>query len=373
MEKIGVYIHVPFCKKKCYYCDFDSNPQDSELEKAYIEALTEELRQKSHLLKEYKVHTIYIGGGTPSVIDLEPILKMLYPYSDDVKEWTVEVNPESLSQSQLGLYKKWGVNRLSMGLQSPNDDELQAMGRLHSFDGFLKAYEMAKGEGFDNINIDLMFGLPKQSLEQWQRHISKVIQLKPTHLSVYSLKIEENTVFDQWLKEKKISLLDEELERTMYHVLIEKLLEAGYHQYEISNFSLEGKASQHNLMYWENHSYLGLGPSAHSKYKKQRLANVSGVKNYIKKIKSNESPTIEVQNIDHNEDLFETLMLGLRLNQGVNIRHLEKKYGIDFLERYGEIVENLVKRGLLEHRGSQITLTLKGMDFSNQVFLDLMI
>lgn len=376
MNPISIYIHIPYCASKCVYCDFNSSSiASSKLEvSAYIKTLMEEMNLYKGELKNSLLQSIYIGGGTPSLVDslyMEQILDGLRKnsrFSESI-EITIEGNPESLTYEKLCHYKKMGVNRMSIGLQSTEDAMLKTLGRVHTYEVFLKAYENARKAGFDNINVDLMFGLPNQTKAGFEASIDKVLALNPEHISSYSLKVEEGTPLYVLEGQGLFKVMEEELERDLYHTLIQRLEKAGLHQYELSNFSRKGCESKHNLTYWKNRPYIGFGAAAHSKFNDFRFANFSDLDIYKEYIDNQEKPICENQLIDGEEDLFETIMLGLRLNEGISIIEIEKSYGIDFRVKYRDAINEGINKGLLEFQGDKLKLTLLGMDLSNQVFV----
>ncbi|GAB6109562.1 radical SAM family heme chaperone HemW [Fusibacter bizertensis] len=381
LEPISIYIHIPFCVSKCAYCDFISHRVgDFEINggvQTYFNALEMEIALYKELLHNRVVRSIYIGGGTPSSVDGKYIhnlinqLKAYASFSNDI-EITLEVNPGTLTEDKLNHYVSAGVNRISMGLQTTNDQLLHKIGRIHSTNDFITSYEAVKRAGIGNISLDLMFGLPGQTLLDIENAISLVARLAPSHVSAYSLKIEEGTPLNESYINGQVQLPDEELERDMYHKLISGLKEIDIHQYELSNFSKYGYESKHNLVYWENKPYLGLGVSSHSKINNERFANTNLIYEYSDMLKAGKYPIIQKESIDKSEDLFESIILGLRLNKGIALHELNAKYEIDFHQKYKNAIEVLIQQGLIEYDDHTIRLTIKGMDLSNQVFLRFM-
>ena len=382
MNPLSIYIHIPFCVSKCAYCDFISY-RIGELEvkegiHAYIEALKSEINSYKSILSQHEVKTIYFGGGTPSAIDgryiheIVDLIKMNATISNDV-EITVEINPGTLNQDKMNHYLASGVNRISMGLQTTNDRLLTSIGRIHSTNDFITTYHAIREAGFKNISLDVMFGLPGQTIDDIDHAIRLISKLKPEHVSAYGLKIEEGTPLFYSYESGKVELPDEATERKMYHKIIRDLDEIGLKQYELSNFALPGYASKHNLTYWKNMPYLGLGVSSHSKVNQTRFANVSDINVYVENLKQKKSVLIESDYIDHFEDLFETIILRLRLNEGINIHEINDKYNIDFLVRYHPALIKLQEERLIDVSLSTIKLTEMGKDLANQVFLQFMI
>ncbi|MBF4694906.1 radical SAM family heme chaperone HemW [Fusibacter ferrireducens] len=382
-DEISLYIHIPFCVEKCLYCDFISYKiSDAEKHNSveiYVQALKKEIDLYETLLRDSKVSTIFIGGGTPSSIEGRYILEIInqikqYNALLELKEFTIEINPGTLNDEKINAYLAAGVNRVSMGVQSAEDTLLKSIGRIHTFNEFLTTYRGIREKGFDNVNLDLMFGLPNQSIADVEHTLKIITELNPEHISAYALKLEEGTPLYRAHKRGEIVLPDEETERAMYHLIENILEEKGYVQYEISNFAKPNKASNHNLVYWENKSYLGLGIASHSKVGSLRFSNFSNFPEYINALNQNTKPVNEETPIEKDEDLFETIMLGLRLNKGIAIEAINKKYEIDFLEKYQHAIEKLKSQKLILHdiEAKQICLTPLGRDLSNQVFLEFM-
>ena len=382
MESISLYVHIPFCVSKCSYCDFISH-RVSDFEKTggvlrYMNALKEELNLYKDKLNQYQIQTIYVGGGTPSSIDGTYIhdlinhIKTVANVAKDV-EMTIEINPGTLTEDKLNHYKSAGFNRVSMGLQTTNDSLLTSIGRIHSTNDFLTTYEAVKNSGIDNISLDLMFGLPAQTLDDIKSAIALIRTLKPKHVSAYSLKLEEGTPLFNAYVQGKVELPDEAVEREMYHLIETGLSALEINQYELSNFALTGYESKHNLVYWKNKPYLGIGVSAHSKLENTRFSNTNAIHAYIESLEKNALPVIDTDEIDEKEDLFETIILGLRLNQGIRIEEINKQYQIDFNTRYKEVLETLLKSELIKIVEDHVILTKLGRDLANQVFVEFMI
>lgn len=381
-NELGIYIHIPFCKQKCYYCDFISFVDKQEYIDKYIESLKREL--DSYELNKYNITTIYVGGGTPSVIPSKNIKDLLYNIKEKIKEnktnWedieiTLEVNPGTVDRKKLEEYKKAGVNRLSIGLQSANNKLLKEIGRIHTFEEFLKTYNIAKQVGFRNINVDLMIGLPNQTIEDVKQSLTQIIKLNPTHVSVYSLIVEENTKMEKMINSNKLKLPNEELERQMYWYVKNTLELNKYNHYEISNFSKKGKESKHNLNCWEQKEYIGLGVAAYSYLNNIRYGNTSSLEKYIeikkfidkKELEEEEIRIIdEIQNLDDRKK--EYMLLGLRKIEGVSIQKFKEKYIDNPIFLFRKELEKLVNEKLLVIDGDNIKLTNKGLDFANIVW-----
>ena len=365
-KEIGVYVHIPFCKRKCYYCDFISFCEKDELQENYINTVIQEIEDFFNLNKNVKIKTIYIGGGTPSFIDGKYIEKIMNTFNKEgVVEATIEVNPGSASLEKLKKYKECGINRLSIGLQSTEDRLLKKIGRIHNYNDFLATYNLAREVGFDNINVDLMIGLPGQTIEDVKSSLNKVINLNPSHISVYSLIVEENTIIYNLIEQNKIVLPDEELERNMYWYVKNYLELGGYEHYEISNFAKNGKMSLHNWDCWNQKEYVGFGASAHSYLNRKRFCNIGVLEEYIKDFKN----TKEVQEV---QSFYETkqeyMLLGLRKIKGVCISDFKNKFGENPIFLFKNELNKLIEEDLLEITTNNIKLTNKGLNFANLVW-----
>lgn len=372
MEKseLGIYIHIPFCVKKCYYCDFISFTNQNENIETYIKSVLKELDEYD--LNKYNVTTIYIGGGTPSAISSAYIVDILEKIKEKLEnnntEWkdieiTIEVNPGTVTKEKLQDYKSVGVNRLSIGLQTTNDNLLKIIGRIHTYKEFLETYKQAEEVGFKNINVDLMIGLPSQTIQDLKDSLNKVIKLEPKHISTYSLILEEDTVLEKLVESGKLILPDEDMERQMYWYVKNTLELNGYNHYEISNFAKEGFESKHNLNCWEQKQYIGLGLAASSYINNERYSNVGDMKKYL-----NGSGKIieERQSIEDTEK--EYMLLGLRKTSGVNISKFKEKFACNPLFLFREELNKLVMDKLITVDTNNIKLTNKGLDFANLVW-----
>ena len=377
INELGIYIHIPFCKSKCYYCDFNSYATKNEIIPAYYDALIREIEYYNSIVNKnkYRVKSIFIGGGTPSFISPEYIEKILKKCRNvfDVKEnaeITIEANPGTLSREKLDVYKDAGINRLSIGLQAWQDRLLKGIGRVHTCKEFIENLCAAKEAGFNNISVDLIFGLPGQSLKDWLDTLDNVTKLDVTHLSCYSLKVEEDTVLDRKIKNGEIDYPDEELDREMYHNTIAILSGKGYIHYEISNFSKPGFESRHNLIYWNVEPYIGIGAGAHSYFEGTRYNNEEFPESYISQISKGRIPKKNIEVLTLQDNISEYLILGLRLIKGIKIEEFNQKFGKDLLELYGEKIENLIKRELISIENVYLKLTAMGLDLANQVFVE---
>lgn len=379
MRKIGIYIHIPFCKQKCSYCDFVSFPKDKSIQEQYIQALIKEIKERKielqNLQEECQASTVYVGGGTPSYIEANAIkqileeIKQVYRIENDA-EFTIETNPGTISEEKLIIYKESGINRISIGLQTTQDNLLKQIGRIHTYEQFLENYKLARKLGFSNINVDLMIGLPNQNMKNVEESIERVIKLNPEHISVYSLILEEGTkLYEQYLK-NELELPTEEMERDMYWKVKEKLEKAGYRQYEISNFAKQGKESKHNLACWNQKEYLGFGLAAHSYLENTRYSNTEDIEEYMK--------NIELGKLTKNRILHETqteedkrkeyMLLGLRKIEGVSISKFKEKFVQNPLFLFRKELNRLVEEKLITVELDQIKLTPKGLDLANIVW-----
>lgn len=371
MKEVSLYIHIPFCKKKCWYCDFPSFCGKEHLMEDYIHALGKEI--KNNLL-DYSIKTIFIGGGTPTYLSLKE-LKTLGQYisllniKEDV-EFTVECNPGTLDVEKLKVLKAIGVNRLSIGLQAFQNKHLKSIGRIHNIDEFLTNFHNARSEGFNNINIDIMFGLPNQSLEEWEETLREVAKLNPEHISSYSLIIEEGTPFYQLYKDEKLNTPKEDLERNMYKSTLDILKSYGYHQYEISNFSKAHKECRHNLVYWNLEEYIGVGSGAHSYVENERYRNEVNIEKYIMSMKEKGNAVIENHSNSLKEDMEEFIFMGLRKIEGIREEDFKSRFQLSMEEVYKNPLEKHIKEGLLIRNNGFIYLSPRGIELSNYVMSD---
>lgn len=372
LKELGIYIHIPFCKQKCYYCDFTSYANQCEEIPQYINALIKEIDSLD--FAGYQVTSIYIGGGTPSYIDSQYIKQILETLQKKIEfkeiEITIEVNPGTVTEEKLRDYKEAGVNRLSIGLQSTENRLLKGIGRIHTYEEFLEAYHLAEKFGFQNINVDLMLGLPNQTIEDLKKSLIEITKLNPNHISVYSLIIEEGTPIAKQLEEGKIDLPEEEKERRMYWYVKNFLELHDYYHYEISNFAKKGKESKHNMNCWNQEEYIGLGVAAHSYRNKIRFSNLSNLKEYIQNIETNQAKKNvkieEKQTIEDQKNEF--MMLGFRKIEGVDIAKFKEKFVDNPIFLYRDKLNQLVEEGLIEIDLNHIKLTNKGLDLANLVF-----
>ena len=376
MKKIGLYVHIPFCAKKCDYCDFVSHCDKSNLIEEYIEKLKKEIESNLNN-KEYEITTIYIGGGTTSFIDSKYIVDILEVIKSkiDLKdvEITIEVNPGTVTKEKLLDYQNAGINRLSIGLQETNNELLKQIGRIHTYEELLETYNLARNIGFKNINIDLMIGLPNQSIQNIKESLNKVISLNPEHISVYSLILEEGTKLYQKYENNEIELPDEELERNMYWYVKNTLENNGYNHYEISNFSKKGYESKHNLNCWEQKEYIGFGLNAHSYIDGVRYSNTESLEEYIRGNQKGSDHFWSPRQVIHEKQTLEDMkkeymLLGLRKIEGISIQKFEEKFVENPIFLFRNELNKLVEQDLLEVDGDIIKLTNKGLDLANLVW-----
>lgn len=374
-KDLGIYIHIPFCKAKCLYCDFNSFACRDDFVPAYFNALKKEICLYSNIIKEYEIKTVFIGGGTPSYVEpyniyeVVSLLKEMFNM-DNCFEITIETNPGTLDLEKLLMYRKAGINRLSIGLQAWQNHLLKSLGRIHTIREFVENYHLAKKAGFDNINVDLIFAIPGQSLEDWMETINKVAELNPQHLSCYSLIIEEGTVFGNRFSKGEMLPVEDELDREMYWYAVERLKTMGYKHYEISNFSKEGFECAHNLTYWKEHKYIGIGAGAHSYFNGQRFNNTYNIEQYVRIINESRLPVENHTAVETKDEISEFMMLGLRLVDGVGIREFKERFREDALEVFENQIETLSKRGLIEVENGFVKLTKLGLDLANQAFME---
>lgn len=367
MKEIGIYVHIPYCKSKCYYCDFISFSKKDETIEKYIETIKKEI--DICMLGGFNIKTIYIGGGTPSYIESKYILEIIAKIKEKFivvqnAEITIEVNPGTITKEKLQDYKKAGINRLSIGLQSTDNRTLKQIGRIHTYEEFLETYDLAREVGFNNINIDFIFALPNSDEWGTALQISEIINLKPEHISSYSLILEENTKLKELVESGEVALPTEDEERKMYWKMKNLLEEHGYKHYEISNFAIPGYESKHNVDCWNQNEYLGFGAAAHSYFNGKRYSNSKTIEEYIEKY---HNKNIEEE---QNKEMMakEYMMLGLRKIEGVSISEFERKFQINPLFYFRFEISKLVEEELIEIDLDNIKLTDKGLDFANKVF-----
>ena len=408
MKDISVYIHIPFCVRKCAYCDFLSFPGTEEMQEQYIQKLLWEIRESAPAYREYEVRSVFFGGGTPAVVKAERIRQIMealrehYVFGADA-ECTIECNPGTADAKKLSVYRKCGINRISIGCQSVHDKELQLLGRIHNRDQFLECYRAARAAGFENVNVDLMSGLPGQTVEDWEENLRTVAEMAPEHISAYSLIIEEGTPFYERyhrqveLREKGLEpegirrkiaeesgkttdrpegiggevplLPSEDEEREMYHRTAEILTEYGYLQYELSNYVKPGKECRHNLVYWQRGDYAGFGLGAASCVNDVRWKNETELNRYL----ACEQPAnlqTDREVLTPEEQRSEAVFLGLRLTEGIDTEAFSLRYGQTPEYYYSHTIDRMKKEGLLEENGGRLRLSILGRDLANVVMAE---
>ena len=372
MQRLGLYLHIPFCRSKCLYCDFCSFPRPrADAMEAYTEALCRDLARRAEDCRNHCVDTVYFGGGTPTVLPTAMLARVTeciarhYRLSDGL-EMTAECNPATADRQKLSEMRKMGFNRLSVGLQSAHDEELRALGRLHSFADFSTILEDARAVGFENLSADVMFGIPKQTVGSYLQTLESLCALAPTHISAYGLTVEEGTPFGRM--GDRLCLPDEEETRRMYLEGIDLLSQNRYAQYEISNFCREGFPSGHNLKYWSCEEYLGFGPAAYSDFGGSRFGNSRDLDAYM----NGESILQDCETPSPQERLNEYVMLRLRLSEGLHIPTLEKRFGVSFAEWIGDRLDTFVGMGLVQREDGRVFLTSEGMYVSNAILSEIL-
>ena len=373
MERaLEIYIHIPFCVKKCDYCDFFSKVADDKEKDDYVKALLAEIKA-TEISDNYQVVSMFFGGGTPSILPANLIVEIMKSLKEQFviaknAEITIECNPGTVDYEKLVSYKNCGINRISFGLQSTDNDELLKLGRIHTYEEFLESYEMARAAGFDNISVDLMSGLPDQTCASWSKTLEMVAKLNPAHISAYSLIIEEGTPFAM----RKLDLPDEDNEREMYENTADILATFGYHQYEISNYAQPGYECQHNIGYWKRVDYLGFGAGASSLFSNVRYSNVKDLKIYQENSVDLPKIRCDAEFLSEKDGMEEFVFLGLRMIEGINDIEFKEEFGVSLRSAYGDEVDRLVKQGLLEFDDYGLKLTRRGISVSNYVFGELL-
>lgn len=429
-QNLMLYLHIPFCVRKCNYCDFVSFAGKEDFLESYVQALCNEIRAYGKFFGERKISSVYFGGGTPSILPAELFVRImetleknfslgntkkkidkkmllfsrfrtnpskLMKRPPDMTEVSVECNPGTLDRKKLKAYRRAGVNRLSFGLQSAEPEELKTLGRIHTFDDFTDSFEAAREEGFDNINVDLMQAIPGQSLESWWRTLAVTAMWKPEHISAYSLIVEEGTPFYDLQKKGLLSLPEEDTEREMYYAAREILEKSGYYRYEISNYAIPGFECRHNSGYWRRQEYLGLGLNASGMTDNVRRKNTADLQSYLKGFRDEEQAlqTLgaaqeriqeqkpeqaedadviqDIHRLSHREQMEEFMFLGLRMTDGISKQDFFGTFGQDFDFTYGEVVYRLKSEGFLEEAEDRVFLTDRGIDLSNRVLAEFLL
>lgn len=382
LETVSLYLHIPFCHTRCYYCDFNTYAGILPLREPYVRALLTEIGQAGSMARREdgvsrRTRTIFFGGGTPSLLTVGQVTRLLAACRqafavDSDAEITLEANPGTLSAGQLVDLRAAGVNRLSMGAQSFDAELLKTLGRIHTPEEIVQALRSARAAGFTSVNLDFMFGLPGQTMRHWRETLDQALFLHPEHLSLYSLIIEEGTPFYTWTREGRITPGDEDLCADMYEYADDRLQAEGYENYEISNWALPGHQSQHNLTYWRNLPYLGMGAGAHSFFARRRFSNVLDPQEYIRLLKQGQRPEAESENVERAQEMAETAFLGLRTAAGLHLPTFEWRFGEPFSQFVGERLRGVEEAGLLEREENWLRLSRRGRLLGNEVFLRLL-
>lgn len=371
--KIGLYIHIPFCQQKCLYCDFPSSANLTHLYQLYVTALCREISGLGGVLSGCTIDTLYIGGGTPTVLPADCLQQILHQVNgsfsiDNRAEMSIEANPGTVDQQKLMVLQSGGINRISFGVQTFSDSLLSSIGRIHSAAQAIEAVNMAKQAGFSNINLDLMYGLPGQSVEEFKDSILQAAALNVTHISAYGLKVEEGTAFAAMQEKGSLILPDEDDEEDMYELINQLLPQSGFMRYEISNFAKKGYECAHNLKYWQYQPYLGVGAAAHSFWQTERLANITDVLTYIQTVERGQLPIAVREIPEIGIAMAEYVFLALRTLQGLSIKSFNQYFKEDFFHHYGDIVLALLDKKLIAVNENHIYLTPIGMKYGNVVF-----
>lgn len=393
-KRLSLYIHIPFCVQKCRYCDFYSAAATAQEKLQYTELLCREIRSWGRMLREqYSVYTIFMGGGTPTCLPPDCLEKIGEEVResfdcDALTEFTTEANPGTVTPEHLAVWQQMGINRVSLGLQSAQNRELQMLGRIHSYEEFLTTYQMIRQSGMDQINIDVMAAIPEQTLESYQDTLEKIVSLNPEHISSYSLIVEPETVFWDWEKNGTLKRVDEDTDRQMYEWTGKYLQQIGYHRYEISNYCRSGMECKHNCVYWTGGEYLGLGVNASSYLNGYRFRVPVSQKSYrsyvdrICQLAGNESADLqnaiqemdELEIIDQKEQMEEFMFLGLRMMAGVSEEEFFRRFGSSMMDVYGDVIKKYQKMDLICRKDTgQVTLTEKGIDVSNSILADFLL
>ncbi|MDH3256933.1 MAG: radical SAM family heme chaperone HemW [Nitrospinota bacterium] len=375
MDPIGLYLHIPYCLHKCGYCDFNShNINEAEME-SYVRALLMEMEQAAKGAKDRRVTTIFFGGGTPTTLPFADLARILeacrrHFQVDPEAEITCEANPATIPQTDLAQLREAGFNRLSIGVQSFDQDELKRLERVHSVDEVYLTVERARQAHFENLSLDLIFGLPGQTASRWESNLQKAIDLDTDHMSAYNLTIEPDTVFYKQQSQGQLTMPPDDFQRELFEITIDTLTKAGYEHYEISNYAKPGKQCRHNLNYWVDGDFIGLGAGASSAFNGERYKNVNLPARYIAQINQTQTAVESRETPDRRQRMGEAVMLGLRLKQGLNLNTFAKQFGISFHDAFGDTVTRLGKMGLIELRNGQAALTREGLFLADSVIVE---
>lgn len=371
----SVYIHIPFCATKCYYCAFNTYTFHKEQAKTYLQALQTEM--ELYAPEADALQTLFIGGGTPSILSANALAQLFADIHQNFSitpnaEITVECNPGTVDAEKLNVMRENGVNRLSFGLQAMQDETLQQLGRIHTVSEFLESYHLAREHGFKNINIDLIFALPDQEIEAWHHTLNEVIALKPEHISAYNLVMEEETPFYEQWQIGKLNLPSEDTEADMFQYTIDTLTSHGYTHYEICNFAKPNHFAKHNLVYWNNQTYIGLGAGACGYVNGVRYTNIRGIAPYIKTLSKRNKPIADTENLTGHAEKAETLMLALRKREGISLETYQNRFGEGIEDAFGDTLKKWRDLRLLERTATHLRFTPRGLFLANEVFVELM-
>jgi oxygen-independent coproporphyrinogen III oxidase len=375
MDPIGLYLHIPYCLHKCGYCDFNShNINKAEME-SYVQALLSEMEQAAKGAKDRRIATIFFGGGTPTTLPFADLARVLeacrqHFHVDPKAEITCEANPATIPQADLAQLREAGFNRLSIGVQSFDPDELKRLERVHSVDEVYLTVKRARQAKFENLSLDLMFALPGQTVERWQDNLQKAIDLQPDHISAYNLTIEPDTVFYKQQAQGQLTMPPDDFQRELFEITIDTLTGAGYEHYEISNYAKPGKQSRHNLNYWVDGEYIGLGAGASSFFNGERYKNTNLPARYIAQIVETQTAVESRETPDRRQRMGEAVMLGLRLREGLQLTAFEQQFDTSFHTAFGDTVERLEGMGLLEIRSGRAALTREGLFLADSVIVE---
>ena len=371
----SVYIHIPFCATKCYYCAFNTYTFHKEQAKAYLQALRREM--ELYASETEPLQTVFIGGGTPSILSANALAQLFTDIQQHFQitpdaEITVECNPGTVDSEKLSVMQDYGVNRLSFGLQAMQDETLKQLGRIHTVTEFLESYQLAREHRFENINIDLIFALPDQKMEAWHHTLNEVIALDPAHISAYNLVMEEDTPFYESWKAGELHLPTEDTEADMFQYTIKTLTAHGYIHYEICNFARPDHYAKHNLVYWNNQPCIGLGAGACGYLNGARYTNIRGIAPYINKLSKRNKPIADTEHLTGNAEKAETLMLALRKREGIALEDYQNRFDEEIETAFGDILKKWIDLQLLECTATHLRLTHRGLFLANEVFLKLM-
>lgn len=369
----AAYLHIPFCEHICFYCDFNKVFLEGQPVEEYVDAVIREMELMRALHPDEQLETFYVGGGTPTTLTAPQLARLLAAVQDIFHlpkdaEFTVEANPESANAEKFAVMRDYGVNRLSMGVQSFNNTILKRIGRIHTAEQVFSCVEAARSAGFENISIDLIFRLPNQTMADFQDSLRQALALDLPHYSIYALILENKTIFYNLMRQGKLPLPSEDDEADMYELAMETMAEHGREQYEVSNYAIPGFQSRHNLTYWRNGSYFGFGAGAHGYIAGKRYNNHGPIQHYLEPLRQGKSPILYQQELTQKQTVEEEMMLGMRTMAGVDRNQFAQKFGVGLEDLYGGIISSLQSEGLVQWRGDRLSLTRKGKFLGNEVF-----